>query len=375
MVAPAIYVQDSPDDFNSMRELPWESEDAIQEVVALAPGLLAGEASPDSDHRFLLIRREHGIPDAVGGSDRWSVDHLFVDRDGVPTLVEVKRSTDTRIRREVVGQMLDYAANAVLHWGEERIRGEFEASQAPGAADDLLVERGFAVTRDDVDTFWARVNENMASGRMRLVFVADEIPRELRSIVELLNEQMKTTEVLALEVRRYAGGDRTVVTATVIGDTAKAQTVKGSPPEGSTWEPDEVLAAAAKVAPAVSISAVRWLTDFTATHGRLESPRTKNPSVSGVLDLDVGPVKVWHLTVWDGTSPSLQIAFEALVKAGVNPAGIDQFAQALAPALGDKLESVRAKEFAAWPFLSLKRELNRPDALGVVTLAFEGLVG
>ena len=28
-----------------------------------------------------------------------------------PTLVEVKRSSDTRIRREVVGQMLDYAAN------------------------------------------------------------------------------------------------------------------------------------------------------------------------------------------------------------------------------------------------------------------------
>jgi hypothetical protein len=33
------------------------------------------------------------------------------DQNAVPTLVEVKRSSDTRIRREVVGQMLDYAAN------------------------------------------------------------------------------------------------------------------------------------------------------------------------------------------------------------------------------------------------------------------------
>jgi hypothetical protein len=32
----------------------------------------------------------------------------------VPTLLEVKRSSDTRIRREVVGQMLDYAANGVV---------------------------------------------------------------------------------------------------------------------------------------------------------------------------------------------------------------------------------------------------------------------
>jgi hypothetical protein len=40
----------------------------------------------------------------------------FVDQDAVPTFVEVKRSSDTRLRREVVGQMLDYAANASAHW-------------------------------------------------------------------------------------------------------------------------------------------------------------------------------------------------------------------------------------------------------------------
>ena len=30
----------------------------------------------------------------------------------IPTLVEVKRGTETRNRREVVGQILDYAANS-----------------------------------------------------------------------------------------------------------------------------------------------------------------------------------------------------------------------------------------------------------------------
>jgi len=38
-----------------------------------------------------------------------------LDQDAIPTIVEVKRSTDTRIRREVVGQMLGYAANAVVY--------------------------------------------------------------------------------------------------------------------------------------------------------------------------------------------------------------------------------------------------------------------
>ena len=45
----------------------------------------------------------------------------------MPTLVEVKRSDDTRIRREVVGQMLDYAANGVVYWPAERLRADFES--------------------------------------------------------------------------------------------------------------------------------------------------------------------------------------------------------------------------------------------------------
>ena len=53
-----------------------------------------------------------GIPGDEDGGGRWSLDHLFLDQDANPTLVEVKRSTDTRIRREVVGQVLDYVANA-----------------------------------------------------------------------------------------------------------------------------------------------------------------------------------------------------------------------------------------------------------------------
>ena len=74
------------------------------------------------------------LPSEEDGSNRWSVDHLFVDQDGVPTIVEVKRSTDTRIRREVIGQMLDYAANGVRYWPIETasrpFRGWLRRSEA-----------------------------------------------------------------------------------------------------------------------------------------------------------------------------------------------------------------------------------------------------
>lgn len=95
-----------------MREQACDSEDLRQAWLAKSPNLLAGgEQLAGSPRRWLLLKREAGVPDREAGGNRWSLDHLFIDQNAVPTLVEVKRSDDTRIRREVVGQMLDYAAN------------------------------------------------------------------------------------------------------------------------------------------------------------------------------------------------------------------------------------------------------------------------
>jgi len=83
----------------------FESEDLLQTMIERYPQILAGDqVDPDNPRRWLVVLREAGIPDAADSGTRWSLDHLLVDQEGVPTLVEVKRSTDTRIRREVVGQ-------------------------------------------------------------------------------------------------------------------------------------------------------------------------------------------------------------------------------------------------------------------------------
>src|SRR5207302_2774951 len=62
------------------------------------------------------------VPDPYTGTDRWSIDFLFVDQDATPTFVECKRYLDTRSRREVVGQVLEYAANAQHYWSGDDIR-------------------------------------------------------------------------------------------------------------------------------------------------------------------------------------------------------------------------------------------------------------
>jgi hypothetical protein len=88
-----------------------------------------------------LVSREVAVPSEEDGHDRWSLDHLFLDNEAVPTLVEVKRRRDTRIRREVVGQMLDYAANAVVYWPVERLRATKTGPTLFGGGADLTSSR------------------------------------------------------------------------------------------------------------------------------------------------------------------------------------------------------------------------------------------
>jgi hypothetical protein len=174
------------------------------------------------------VKRELGVASEEDAPDRWSLDHVFLDEEGVPTLIEVKRSSDTRIRREVVGQMLDYAANGAELWGLGKIRAAFESRyQDAEAAAQALAE--FLRAAEEPERYWERVGVNLRAGKLRLIFVADVIPAELRRVVEFLNEQMERTEVLALEVRQYVeeGGARVTLVPRLIGHTEAARQTKG----------------------------------------------------------------------------------------------------------------------------------------------------
>ncbi|MBM3862305.1 MAG: hypothetical protein FJ395_22000 [Verrucomicrobia bacterium] len=116
-----------------MKETTSPNEDSLQALLEQYSNLLAGDQiQPDRPLKWLLVEREIGIPDEQGGSNRWSLDHLFIDQYAIPTFVEVKRYENTEIRRQIVGQMLDYAANATVYWPAEKIRAQFEARCSNG---------------------------------------------------------------------------------------------------------------------------------------------------------------------------------------------------------------------------------------------------
>ena len=238
-MTPGLYFKSSGGELIALEPRVLGETADLQPLLAQAPQLLAGDVDGEAT-RYVLVQRELGIAHGENAGARWSLDHLFLDQEGVPTLVEVKHSSNTEIRREIVGQLLEYAANFSNHWTAERIRDSFEArwrakDREPG---EVLEE---TVGASDIELFWAGVDEKISARRLRLIFAADTIPSELRQIIEFLNEELQNTEVLGVEIREHAGeSGGSLITARTIGSTEAAQVTKGR--KRRRWTESDYLA-------------------------------------------------------------------------------------------------------------------------------------
>jgi hypothetical protein len=232
-----IFLLNSGGELVEMNEETYLTEALLQKLLSDYPALISGsQINPGKPRRWLLISREFGVPDDTDAGQRWSLDHLFIDQDGIPTLVEVKRSTDTRIRREVIGQILDYAANAVSYWTIEEIKHRFEENCKELNEEPGIVINNFLQGEIEAEGFWETTKTNLKAGKIRLLIIADTIPKELQRIIEFLNEQMASADILGIEIKQFVGQDLKTLVPRVIGMTSNAQTVKGrSPGNEENW--------------------------------------------------------------------------------------------------------------------------------------------
>jgi hypothetical protein len=230
-VGGGIYLVQDGGGIVKMNKSGYASEALLQEYLVRTPDLLAGDQIDSSaPKRWLLVAREASLASEEDGAGRWSVDHLFLDQDAIPTIVEVNRSTDTCIRREVVGQMLDYAANVMIYLPVETLRARFEEGREQ--PEEELAD--FLGLEAEPDEFWQKVKTNLQASKVRLIFVSDGVPDELRRIVEFLNQQMDPAEVLAVKIKQYASQDsgfKTLVPR-IVGQTVEAQQKKSSTVRG-----------------------------------------------------------------------------------------------------------------------------------------------
>ena len=216
-----------------------DEDKELQRLICANFDLLPGDQiDPDAPCRWMLIKREMPVPDPYTGADRWNIDFFFVDQKATPTFVECKRFSDTRSRREVVGQVLEYAANGQYYWSSDCIRAHAEQSaKEKGTTVDDSFRKLDSDIADSTGEFFQEVERRLKAGELRIVFFLEQAPSELKRLVEFLNKQMSLSEVLLVEARQYKGAGVKVVVPRLFGFTEQARAIKRATAAERSREP------------------------------------------------------------------------------------------------------------------------------------------
>jgi len=152
-------------------ELTGEAE--LHALVSAAPELLPLAGSPD------LVT----LGDEVALGNGYA-DVLAVERSGRFVLIEVKLAGNPEARRAVVAQLLSYASFLRGSTVAGLERGTLAAQLAQRGAADIasLAAAGFQDTTIG-DDFRAAMQESLDTGSFRLVWVLDDAPPGLVSLV------------------------------------------------------------------------------------------------------------------------------------------------------------------------------------------------
>jgi endonuclease NucS-like protein len=178
-----------------------QNEADLQKLLATSPDLVPGD--------------ENGLPMAVAREFQVStgrIDLIGVNVEGDITICECKLDKNPGAARAVVGQILEYAGV---------LRGmSFEdfAQRFRDRSGEPLSAMVFAINGENFDEepFVARVAQNLAAGRFRLVVAVDRITEQLKQTLLYLNEHADMP-VLALEASYSKAGDVEILVPSIFG--------------------------------------------------------------------------------------------------------------------------------------------------------------
>ena len=201
----------------------YEAEHELQFIIQHNPDLLLRAQDMDNDNHLHLVKRELPLPGVYIGDTTLSLDHFMVDNNAVPVLVEVKKVSNPQSRREVVGQMLDYAAR-LSHYDSMELRDLYMNNNE---GEDAPTENSYE--------FWKKVSTNIRLGHFRLVFAADEIPNTLRVLIELLDRSMPEIDVYGVEIARHSIDGKDYLSTQFIQNSTKALSASETESTNVKW--------------------------------------------------------------------------------------------------------------------------------------------
>ena len=204
-----IFLRDAAGQLNRLSESPYAAEDDLQRLLPTTPISSPGTRSTRTSSP-LVAGQARGRRAVERRRERPLVDRPPLSRSGCRS--DLGRG---QAKHRQPNPARSCRPNAGLRGEQHRLLvagGHSRAVRSGGwspKADDPDEVIGEFLQDGDVEAFWQAAKHNLQAGRVRMIFVADVIPRELRRIVEFLNGQMDPAEVLAIEVRQFSGEDVT----------------------------------------------------------------------------------------------------------------------------------------------------------------------
>jgi hypothetical protein len=192
-------------------------EQTLRDLIYDCPAILPVHALDPSFGAVFTVARELNIP-GVG-----YIDVLLADQRGRLVVVECKLWRNPQARREVVGQILDYARELSRFGYEDLQRQIAIATRRQGNA--LYAMAREAGSDLDEAAFVDRVSRDLAAGRFLLLVVGDGITEGTRRIGEYLRDQPGLAfEFGLIEIAEYCWTDRDGTERRVVQPRVLAQT-------------------------------------------------------------------------------------------------------------------------------------------------------
>lgn len=152
-------------------------EDRLQELLTAHPEVLPVAEIEPAYAPLICLGREIPTPSGF-------LDVLYVSPDGYLTLVEAKLWDNPEARREVVGQIVEYAKD-ISSWGFEAFD---DAVRRADGADGILKQVRQAGHDVEPDLFVDTVTQKLQRGEFLLLVVGDGIRTNLEELASHLQE-------------------------------------------------------------------------------------------------------------------------------------------------------------------------------------------
>lgn len=201
-------------------QLVFDNEILLQDVVERFPEVIAlddlGVTEP-----FVVIGRE--VATKAG-----YIDVLCIDGDGILTVIETKLARNSQIRREVVGQVLEYVAQLSKWRAHDVVQSanQYFASTGVKVGERTATLMDLLLTEQEEESgalpmnLYDKIENNLRKGIIKLVIASDSIPETLKDTVTFINS-FSNFDIYVLQIQSYQKDQLQIYAPTVFGFTHK----------------------------------------------------------------------------------------------------------------------------------------------------------